>query len=227
MPWHCYFPVSVRLPAMTKNTYWCLGYRSKGSYLSCSGKTLGLIDLGKIAQVFIKKVKGFEFRILGYDPFVSKEFAKEIGVELTEINKIFQVSDYISLHAPLNEKTRHLINEKTLQKMKPTAILVNTSRGSLIETNALYQALKEGWINSAWIDVHEEEPPPEDYCLFELENAVISDHAGWYSEESVQNLQRGAAEAVVAVLSGKWPKSVVNPEVEKMLGKTKLPGGNK
>ncbi|PIZ16126.1 hydroxyacid dehydrogenase [Candidatus Desantisbacteria bacterium CG_4_10_14_0_8_um_filter_39_17] len=187
------------------------------------GKTLGLIGFGRIAQVLAGKVKGFEFHILAYDPFVKKELAEKTGVELTTLNRVLEESDYISLHLPLNKETFHLINEKTLRTMKSTAILVNTSRGGLVDTKALYRALKEGWINSAGIDVHEEEPPPKDYCLFELDNVVISDHAGWYSEESIQNLQRGAVEAVVAVLTGGWPKFLVNPEVKEMIKK----GGRK
>lgn len=196
---------------------WDIGQRDP--IYRIQGKTLGLIGLGKIAQTLIKKVRGFEFRILAYDPFISEEVAEKIGVELTGLNRLLEESDYILLHAPLNGNTRHLINEKALQKMKRTSILVNTSRGGLIDTKALYKALKEGWINSAGLDVYEEEPPPKDYCLFELENIVISDHAGWYSEESISALQKGAAEAVVAVLSGKWPKSVVNPEVKEILNK--------
>ena len=181
------------------------------------GKILGLIGLGQIAQALVRKVKGFELRILAHDPFVSKETAKELTVELVDFEPLLKESDYISLHVPLTEKTRYIINEETLGKMRSTAILINTSRGGLIDTMALYRALKEGRINSAGLDVHEKEPVPRDYCLFELDNVVISDHAGWYSEESIENLQRGAAEAVVAVLSGGWPKSVVNPEVKEVI----------
>ena len=192
---------------------WDIGLRDP--IYRIKGKTLGLVGLGRIAQALVKKVKGFELRILAYDPFLSEEVAKKLRVELVELDTLLEESDYISLHAMLNEKTKHLINERRLRKMKPNAILVNTSRGGLVDTKALYRALKEGWINSAGIDVHEEEPVPKDYCLFELDNAVISDHAAWYSEESIEELQRGAAEAVAAVLCGRWPKSVVNPEVKK------------
>ncbi|HUW56695.1 MAG TPA: NAD(P)-dependent oxidoreductase, partial [Planctomycetota bacterium] len=128
-------------------------------------------------------------------------------------------SDFVSVHAPLNDKTRHMIDAAALKKMKPTAILVNTARGGVVDTDALYDALKSGTINSAGMDVHEAEPVPKDYKMFELENVVISDHAGWYSEESIAALQRGAAEAVAAVLSGGWPKFLVNPDVKEVYAK--------
>jgi D-3-phosphoglycerate dehydrogenase len=178
------------------------------------GRTLGLVGLGRIPQTLVRKVKGFEFRIIASDPFVSKDDAKKLGVELVDFDTLLKESDFVSIHAPLNDKTRHMINESTLRRMKPTAILVNTARGGVVDTKALYKALREGWINSAGLDVHETEPAPEDYCMFELENVVIADHAGWYSEESMAELQRGAAEAVAAVLTGGWPRSLVNPKVK-------------
>ena len=181
------------------------------------GGTLGLVGLGRIPQVLVKKVKGLEFRILACDPFVSKDVAAELGVELVDLDTLLTESDYVSVHAPLNEQTRHMIDESALRKMKPTAILVNTARGGVVDTQALYRALKEGWINSAGLDVHEQEPAPADYCMFGLDNVVISDHAAWYSEESIAELQRGAAEAVAAVLAGGWPRFLVNPGVKQVV----------
>ena len=178
------------------------------------GRTLGLLGLGRIPQVLVKKVKGFEFRIIAHDPFVTEDAARKLGVTLVDFDTLLAESDYLSVHAPLNDRTRHMIDAKALRKMKPTAILVNTARGPLVDIPALCRALKEGWINSAGIDVHEQEPVPKDYCLFGLDNVVIADHAGWYSEESIADLQRGAAEAVVAVLKGGWPKFLVNPDVK-------------
>ena len=183
------------------------------------GRTLGLIGLGRIPQALIAKVKGFEFRILAADPFVTKEAAAKMGVALVDLDTLLKESDFVSVHAPLNDKTRHLINETTLRKMKPTAILVNTARGGVVDTAALHKALKEGWINSAGMDVHEKEPVQKDYAMFELDNVVIADHAGWYSEESMVELQRGAAEAVASTLAGGWPKFLVNPAVKEVAAK--------
>ena len=183
------------------------------------GATLGLIGLGRIPQVLVRKVKGFQFRILATDPFISQDVADDLGCELVDLDTLLAESDFISVHAPLNDKTRHMIDESALRKMKPTAILINTARGGVVDTDALYRALKEGWINSAGMDVHEDEPVPKDYKMFGLDNVVISDHAGWYSEESIAELQRGAAEAVAAVLSGAWPKFLVNPDVKEVYKK--------
>ncbi len=178
------------------------------------GRTLGLVGLGRIPQALVKKVKGFEFRVLAFDPFITKEAAAALGVTLVDFDTLLNESDFVSVHAPLNDKTKHLINEAALRKMKKTAILVNTARGGVVDTKALYRALKEGWINSAGMDVHEQEPVPKDYVMFALDNVVIADHAGWYSEESIAELQRGAAEAVAAVLTGGWPRCFVNPQVK-------------
>lgn len=190
---------------------WDIG--QKDPIFRMQGKTLGLIGMGAIAQALIRKLKGFELRVIAYDPFVSREVAEKLSVELVDFERVIKESDFVSLHSPLTEKTKYMIKGDILAMMKPTAILVNTARGGLIDTDALYRALKEGTINSAGIDCHEQEPVTKDYCLFELDNVVLSDHKGWYSEESVTTLQREAAEAVKAVLSGKRPKSVVNPEV--------------
>jgi len=183
------------------------------------GRTLGLIGLGRIPQMLVRKVAGFDFTVLASDPFISQDDADKLGVKLVDLDTLLADSDYVSVHAPLNDKTRHMINESALRKMKPAAILVNTARGPVVDVQALCRALKEGWINSAGIDVHETEPVPKDYCLFELDNVVISDHAGWYSEESIADLQRGAAEAVLAVLKGDWPKFLVNPDVKEVARK--------
>jgi len=183
------------------------------------GATLGLIGLGRIPQELVKKVKGFAFRILVHDPFIDEKVAKDLGCERVDLDTLLTESDFVSVHAPLNDKTKHMIDADALAKMKPTAILVNTARGGVVDTDALYDALKNGQINSAGMDVHEAEPVPKDYKMFQLENVVISDHAGWYSEESIAALQRGAAEAVAAVLAGGWPKFLVNPDVKEVYTK--------
>ena len=114
---------------------------------------------------------------------------------------------------PLTDATRHLIGRDELSAMKPTAILVNTSRGGVVDSDALYEALKSGRIAAAGLDVHEQEPPGPDYKLLELDNVILTDHTGWYSEESQLALQRTAARNVALVLSGRKPLYCVNPEV--------------
>ncbi|MBI3946381.1 MAG: C-terminal binding protein [Armatimonadetes bacterium] len=181
------------------------------------GKTLGLVGIGAIGRQVVSKLRGFELRVVAYDPYATPEAARELGVELADLDTLLSRSDYVTVHAPLTPETRHIIGRETLAKMKPSAILVNTSRGGLVDTEALYEALKNGKINSAGLDVHETEPPPAHYPVYELDNVVVSDHAAWYSEESIRTLQRSAAVAVAAVLSGGWPVSVVNPEVREVI----------
>ena len=139
--------------------------------------------------------------------------AQELEVEMVDLPTLLKESDFISVHAPLTDETRHIISEDELRQMKGTAILVNTSRGPLVDEAALAKALSEGWINSAGIDVYEQEPPPDDCPLKQLDNVVLTDHAGWYSEEAVVELQTKAAKQVALVLSGKWPENLVNKDV--------------
>ena len=177
------------------------------------GKTLGLLGLGSIARTLARKVSGFGLRLIAFDPFVDADAARELGVELVDLERLFREADYLSIHAPLTDDTRHIVNEERLKAMKPTAIVVNTSRGPLIDETALVRALREGWIASAGLDVYEKEPPPADSPLRELPNVVLTDHAAWYSEEAVVELQRKAAAEVARVLTGQPPRNLVNKEV--------------
>jgi D-3-phosphoglycerate dehydrogenase len=173
-----------------------------------AGRTLGLVGYGRIARTFEGKMRGMGVaRVLAHDPFV-KEAA---GVELVALDTLCREADYISLHAPLTPGTRHLIDGRRLALMKPTAILVNTARGPLIDEAALVTALRERRIFGAGIDVYEDEPPRKDNPLFALDSVVLSDHNGWYSEESVAELQTKAAQEVARVFRGEPPKHWLNP----------------
>lgn len=181
------------------------------------GKTLGVIGFGHIAKTFLKKVKGFEFKILVFDPYIEANIIENLNAKKVTLSILLTNSDFISIHAPLNKQTFHLIKEKELRQMKKTAILINTSRGAIIDEEALFKALKERWINSAGIDVYEKEPPLKNSPLFTLENIVLTDHASWYSEDSIVELQTKAGQEVARVLTGKLPLSLVNPEVKDKL----------
>ena len=171
------------------------------------GKTLGVVGLGRIARAFMQKVSGLGWgRVLGYDPYVD---ALD-GVELVDLDTLFAEADVISLHSPLTPETHHMVDAARLAAAKPNLVLVNTSRGGLVDTQALADALTAGTILGAGIDVFEEEPPAADNPLFACRNAVLSDHTGWYSVESLENLHRMAAEEVARVLQGQEPQSWVN-----------------
>jgi len=183
-------------------------YRTKG-------KTLGFVGFGRMARATVKKVAGFEMTLVAYDPFVTPAQADPFGVTMVDFETLLSTSDFISLHAPLMPATRHIVDAKALGQMKPSAYLVNTSRGGLIDQKALTKALAEKKLAGAALDVYEVEPLEPDSPLKELDNVILTDHAGWYSEESIVELQTRAAQAVAAVLSGNRPESVVNPQVYK------------
>lgn len=174
---------------------------------SFMGKTVGIVGCGKIGRAFLHKVSALGFgRVLAYDPYA---YECE-GAEIADLNTLFSQSDIISLHMPLTDETRHIVGEELISRMKPSAILINTSRGGLIDENALVKALKEKLIFGAGIDVFEQEPPSLIHPYFLLKNVVVSDHTGWYSVESLELLQRKAAEEVARVFSNQQPLSWVN-----------------
>ena len=176
-----------------------------------AGKTLGLVGYGAIARTLHRKMSGFGLeRVLAFDPYLDPEKIAENGAEPVDLSRLLKESDYLSVHAPLNEETRGLIGRRELALMKATAILVNTSRGPLVDENAVAEALAEGKIASAGLDVFASEPLPPESPLLKLANVVLSDHAGWYSEESVAELKTKAAQNVLAVLKGDKPIYPVN-----------------
>jgi D-3-phosphoglycerate dehydrogenase len=175
-----------------------------------AGKILGVIGVGRIGAQAARKAAGVGMRVIGYDPYLSSLPA---GVQKVTLEELLQQADAVSLHMPLTAESRHLINEAALRKMKPTALLVNTARGGIVDTSALIRALREGWIAGAALDVLEQEPVPRDSPLLSLPNVILNPHAGWYSDQSVPELKRKTAETAVAVLRGQRPTSVVNPDV--------------
>jgi D-3-phosphoglycerate dehydrogenase len=176
-----------------------------------AGKTLGLVGYGAIARTLHRKMSGFGLeRVLVFDPYLDPKKISENGAESVSLHKLLKEADYVSVHAPLNEETRGMIGGRELALMKKTAILVNTSRGPLLEQKAVADALAGGKIAAAGLDVFETEPLPPDSPLLKLDNAILSDHAGWYSEESVAELKTKAARNVLAVLKGGKPIYPVN-----------------
>ncbi|UCF99002.1 MAG: C-terminal binding protein [Spirochaetaceae bacterium] len=185
-------------------------HRQQPSY-RIAGRTLGLIGYGAIARTLHRKMSGFALsRVLVFDPYLDPKKIEENGAESVNLRTLLKESDYVSVHAPLNEETRGLIGARELSLMKPTAILVNTSRGPLLEEQAVAEALAKGKIAAAGLDVFESEPLPPHSPLLKLDNVILSDHAGWYSEESVAELKTKAAQNVLAVLKGGKPVYPVN-----------------
>ncbi len=175
------------------------------------GKTLGIIGLGAIGKGVARRAKGFSMRVLAYDPAIDEAFCRQHGVEIATFEEILSNSDFISLHLPLKEQTRYIINSRTISMMKDGAILINTARGGLVDQQALYQALKSGKLGGVGMDVFEIEPPG-DSPLFELRNVVVTPHMGSSTVEAINAMANLAVKNLIDVLSGKECPYIVNRE---------------
>jgi len=174
--------------------------------------TLGLVGWGRIAQATARKLEGFRMRTLVADPYV-KSVPAGSRVELVSLEQLLRESDLVSLHAPLNAETKHLIGEKEFRLMKPTAFLVNTSRGGVVDETALVRALQEQRLGGAGLDVMEVEPLPADSPLRTMEQVTLTPHYAASSQDSMQHLHGTVADSVEAILQGYWPPFPVNGTV--------------
>ncbi len=175
-------------------------------------KTLGIVGFGRIGQAVLKRSKGFDMRVLAYDPFQKEEIDQTEGVEYRELANLLQESDFITLHAALSKETHHLIGEKELSLMKPTAFLINTSRGPIIDEKTLVKALQERKIAGAGLDVYENEPDLAP-GLVECENVVLLPHLGSASRETRDKMATMAAMNALSLLKKEKAANTVNPEV--------------
>ncbi len=174
------------------------------------GKTVGVIGLGRIGRAVVERVKGFGVRVAAAEPFPDPAFVSAHDIELISIDDVFRRADMVTLHTPLTADTHHLVNARRLALMKPTALLVNTARGGLVDEEALYQALTSGGLAGAGLDVREKEPPT-DHRLGRLPNVLQTPHVAGLSRESLTRMTNLAASHVVDVLAGSWnPAMVVN-----------------
>ena len=187
---------------------------ARGRMFRLNQQVLGVVGVGRIGSRVCLKARAFGLRVLGYDPYLSREDLQRVGAEKVEFEQLLQESDFISLHAPLTSETKNLFGLKEFKKMKPTAVIINTARGPIIDEQALYQALREGLIAGAGLDVTEPEPPRPDDPLLKLEQVLITGHSAYFSEASNLELQQKSAEAVVLALKGEWPPFLANPEVK-------------
>ncbi len=188
--------------------------QARGRVFRLRGQTLGLVGLGRIPRTLVLKARGFGFRIIAYDPYVPAEVAKEVGVELVDFNRLLEESDFVSLHAALTSENEGMFGLEQFKQMKPTAFLINTARGALVDTSALHTALSEGFIAGAGLDVTEPEPINPDNPLLMLENVIFTGHSAYFSETSVVEQRKGPVEEIARVLSGEWPRALVNPQVK-------------
>ncbi len=176
------------------------------------GQTLGLLGLGKVSRALVPKARGFQLRVIAYDPYVSPEIARQMGVELVDWQQLLRESDFLSIHAALTPETRHILSTEAFQEMKPTACLINTARGGFIDEAALCQALKNGEIAMACLDVTDPEPPDPKSPLLALDNVIITAHSAFFSPTSEAERWHRPVEEVARVMRGEWPRALVNPQ---------------
>jgi D-3-phosphoglycerate dehydrogenase len=175
------------------------------------GSILGLVGFGRIPQLVAPKAQAFGIKVVAYDPYIERDAFTRARVEKVEFDELLKVSDYISIHSPLVPETRHLFNADVFRRMKPTAYLVNTARGPIIDENALAQALDAKQLAGAGLDVLSQEPP-NGSPLFGRDNVILTPHTSFYSVESLVDLQVKAADEIVRVFNGEMPRNPVNPE---------------
>ena len=180
--------------------------------------TLGIVGLGQIGLEMAKRGQGFGMKVLYCSRTRRPALEAEYGLEYAALPALLASSDFVSLHVPLTPETRHYIGERELRMMKPTAILINASRGPVVDSQALYRALKEGWIRAAGLDVTDPEPIPEDDPLLALDNVVITPHIGSASEGSRRAMCLLAARNLMTGLRGKRLECCANPELYRVKG---------
>ncbi|MFO0878449.1 MAG: phosphoglycerate dehydrogenase [Gemmataceae bacterium] len=185
----------------------------RGTNIPLRTRTLGLAGLGRIGKAVATRALAFEMKVIAHDPFPDTAWAAAHNIPLVSMEELLRQSDFVSLHMPAIPETANLINARTLAMMKPTAFLINTSRGAVINENDLYEALKTKKIAGAGLDVFQEEPPGK-LPMFDLDNVVLTPHAAGVDLRSRDDMARSAAEAIASLSRGEWPaEKVCNPQI--------------
>jgi D-3-phosphoglycerate dehydrogenase len=178
-----------------------------------AGRVFGVVGVGLIGTATARKAKGLGYEVIGHDILAAPGEVSFHGALSVSLDELLERSQVISLHVPLTDQTRHMIGAEQFAQMRPDVIVVNTSRGGVIDTHALVEALRAETILGAAIDVHEQEPVPPDHPLMTFDSVVLTPHLAWYTEESYSELKRRTAQNVVDLVAGRVPRNIVNPEV--------------
>jgi D-3-phosphoglycerate dehydrogenase len=194
------------------------GYAEMGATPRVGGSTLGFIAFGAIARLTAAKLRGFGLRYLAYDPYLPAEVVRQHGAEPVSLEEVCRQADVVSMHALLNEETRGMLREEHFRQMRPTAWVVNTSRGATIHEASLVKALQEGWIGGACLDVVEREPATRDNPLLSMPNVLVTPHTANYSDQARVDQVRQAVDELLRALGGEWPRTLVNPAIKAMGG---------
>ncbi|MFS0824500.1 C-terminal binding protein [Bacillus sp. 1P02SD] len=203
----------VQLNQSVKSGVW--DYKVGTPIFRMNGRVLGLIGFGRIPQNLATKARVLGLELVVYDPFVSEQVVKEYNAKLVSLNELVEKSDFISVHTPLTKATQGLISDEQFTLAKKEAFIINTSRGPVIDEQALIRALQEGKIAGAGLDVIEQEPIDPTSPLLKMDNVILTPHVAWYSEESQVELKRKTAQNVADVLLGNNPTYLVNQQLKK------------
>jgi len=196
--------------------------RKKFMGVELYGKVLGIVGLGRIGTEVAKRAMSFEMRVVAYDPYLSFERAKELGIESVDLNNLFKQADYITVHTPLTDETKHIISDKQFEMMKKGVRIINCARGGIVDEEALIKAIESGKVAGAALDVYEEEPPKKDSKLLKSDKVVLTPHLGASTEEAQVNVAIDIANTVRDMLLGRCVRNAVNmpcvdPEVFKVI----------
>ncbi|MDE0331861.1 MAG: phosphoglycerate dehydrogenase [Nitrospinae bacterium] len=184
-----------------------------------NGMTMGILGFGNIGKQVAKRAVAFDMEVIAHDIVRDEETANALGVRFVSLEELARESDYLTCHVPLTPETTHIINREILSLMKPDAYVFNTSRGPVFDLDAVAEALQNGVIRGAGIDVFPEEPPDYEHPVFALENAVLAPHLGGRGEDAIRNTLRHTTECVLAYFRGDRPSTLVNPEVYEVLAR--------
>lgn len=199
--------------ALAASNRWYEGRALLGEVPRLMGRTLGLLGFGNVARCVARRAQAFGVRIIAHDPYVSELVMTTQGVEPVGLTELFSRTDLLSIHAPLNDETRHLVNRRHLALMPAGSVLVNTARGGLIDEDALIDALDRGHLAAAGLDVLEVEPPSAGHPLLGRPDVIVSPHVAAATTRMRRESRRRAAREVALVLQGRWPMACVNPSV--------------
>jgi glyoxylate reductase len=176
------------------------------------GKTLGIVGCGRIGLAMARRASGFQMRLLGCDLCPSAE-AEKLGIQFVSLDELLATSDFVSLHSALTPVSRGLIGEAQLRRMKPSAYLINTARGALVDEAALVKALTDGWIAGAALDAFVTEPLPAAHPLFGAPNVLLTPHLASFARETGERVSTTAAQAIIDLMNGRKPQYIVDPAV--------------
>jgi D-3-phosphoglycerate dehydrogenase len=188
-------------------------WRRRRAFIPLRGATLGIVGLGRIGRSVAVRAAAFGMQLVACEQFPNAEFVKQYGVRLVDLDTLLAEADFVTLHAPLTPETREMINQRTLARMKPGSVLVNTARGGLVNEGDLLAALKSGHLAGAGLDVLRVEPPPADHPFLALDNVVVTPHVAALDSRAIEDMATGAAQNIIDVLAGRWPAAcIINPE---------------